>query len=163
LFLHLTINPTSKGKQMIQDTNTLKATPTIIDARGPRFGAVITSIVLAIALTTNNVWVIVAQALVFAIGAFRGPQFTPYAFIFKTLVKPQLKKSGETEDVRPPQFAQTVGLLFALTAAAGSFAGLDAVFTIAVAFALAAAFLNAAFNFCLGCEIYLLLLRARSK
>jgi hypothetical protein len=54
-------------------------------------------------------------------------------------------------------------LLFALTAAAGSFAGLDAVFTIAVAFALAAAFLNAAFNFCLGCEIYLLLLRARSK
>jgi hypothetical protein len=163
LFLHLTINPTSKGKQMIQDTNTLKATPTIIDARGPRFGAVITSIVLAIALTTNNVWVIVAQALVFAIGAFKGPQFTPYAFIFKTLVKPRLKKSGETEDVRPPQFAQTVGLLFALTAAAGSFAGLDVVFTIAVAFALAAAFLNAAFNFCLGCEIYLLLLRARSK
>jgi hypothetical protein len=109
------------------------------------------------------VWVIVAQALVFAIGAFKGPQFTPYAFIFKTLVKPRLKKSGETEDVRPPQFAQTVGLLFALTAAAGSFAGLDVVFTIAVAFALAAAFLNAAFNFCLGCEIYLLLLRARSK
>ena len=148
---------------MIQDTNTLKATPVIIDARGPRFGAVITSIVLATALATNNVWIIVAQAIVFAIGALKGPQFTPYAFIFKTLVKPRLKKSGETEDVRPPQFAQTVGLLFALTAAAGSFAGLDVVFTIAVAFALAAAFLNAAFNFCLGCEIYLLLLRARSK
>jgi hypothetical protein len=171
LFLHLTINPTSKGKQMVQDTNTLKAqdknlskkSAVIIDARGPRFGAVITSIVLATALATNNVWVIVAQAIVFAIGAFKGPQFTPYAFIFKTLVKPRLKKAGSTEDVRPPQFAQTVGLLFALTAAAGSFAGLDAVFTIAVAFALAAAFLNAAFNFCLGCEIYLLLLRARSK
>jgi hypothetical protein len=163
LFLHLTINPTSKGKQMVQDTNTLKAAPTIIDARGPRFGAVITTIVLATALATNNVWVIVAQSIVFAIGAVKGPQFTPYAFVFKNLVKPRLKKSGETEDVRPPQFAQTVGLLFALTAAAGSFAGLDVVFTIAVAFALAAAFLNAAFNFCLGCEIYLLLLRARSK
>jgi hypothetical protein len=148
---------------MVQVTNTSKVAPTIIDARGPRFGAVITTIVLATALATNNVWVIVAQAIVFAIGAIKGPQFTPYAFIFKTLVKPRLKKSGETEDVRPPQFAQTVGLLFALTAAAGSFAGLDAVFTIAVAFALGAAFLNAAFNFCLGCEIYLLLLRARSK
>ena len=148
---------------MIQDTNALKATPVIIDARGPRFGAVITSIVLATALATNNVWVIVAQAIVFAIGAIKGPQFTPYAFVFKNFVKPRLKKAGTTEDVRPPQFAQTVGLLFALTAAAGSFAGLDAVFTIAVAFALAAAFLNAAFNFCLGCEIYLLLLRARSK
>jgi hypothetical protein len=118
---------------------------------------------LATALATNNVWVIVAQAIIFAIGAFKGPQFTPYAFLFKNFVKPRLKKAGATEDVRPPQFAQTVGLLFALTAAAGSFAGLDAVFTIAVAFALAAAFLNAAFNFCLGCEIYLLLLRARSK
>ena len=154
---------------MVQDTNALsqklntKQSPTIIDARGPRFGAVITSIVLATALATNNVWVMVAQAVVFAIGAIKGPQFTPYAFIFKNLVKPRLKKAGATEDVRPPQFAQTVGLLFALTAAAGSFAGLDAVFTIAVAFALAAAFLNAAFNFCLGCEIYLLLLRARSK
>jgi hypothetical protein len=163
LFLHLTINPTSKGIQMIQDTKTLKASPVIIDARGPRFGAVITSIVLATALATNNVWVLVAQAIVFAIGAIKGPQFTPYAYLFKNLVKPRLKKPGETEDVRPPQFAQTVGLLFALTAAAGSFAGLDVVFTIAVAFALAAAFLNAAFNFCLGCEIYLLLLRARSK
>ena len=148
---------------MVQVTNTSKVAPTIIDARGPRFGAVITTIVLATALATNNVWVIVAQALVFAIGAFKGPQFTPYAFIFKTLVKPRLKKPGETEDVRPPQFAQTVGLLFALTAAVGSFAGLELVFTIAVGFALAAAFLNAAFNFCLGCEIYLLLLRARSK
>ena len=148
---------------MVQDTNTLKAAPTIIDARGPRFGAVITSIVLATALATNNVWVIVAQAIVFAIGAVKGPQFTPYAFIFKNIVKPRLKKSGATEDVRPPQFAQTVGLLFALTAAVGSFAGLELVFTIAAGFALAAAFLNAAFNFCLGCEIYLLLLRARSK
>jgi hypothetical protein len=148
---------------MVQDTKTLKTVPTLIDARGPRFGAVITTFVLATALATNNVWVIVAQAIVFAIGAIKGPQFTPYAFIFKTFVKPRLKKSGATEDVRPPQFAQTVGLLFALTAAAGSFAGLDVVFTVAVSFALAAAFLNAAFNFCLGCEIYLLLLRARSK
>ena len=148
---------------MVQDTNSLKAAPTIIDARGPRFGAVITTIVLATALATNNVWVIVAQAIVFAIGAIKGPQFTPYALIFKNLVKPRLKKSGETEDVRPPQFAQTVGLLFALTAAVGSFAGLELVFSIAAGFALAAAFLNAAFNFCLGCEIYLLLLRARSK
>ena len=148
---------------MVQDTNTLKAAPTIIDARGPRFGAVITSIVLATALATNNVWVIVAQAIVFAIGAVKGPQFTPYAFIFKNIVKPRLKKSGATEDVRPPQFAQTVGLLFALAAIGGSLFGVNAIFTVAVAFALGAAFLNAAFNFCLGCEIYLLLLRARSK
>ena len=145
-------------------TQTLNSTKnTIIDARGPRFGAVITTAVLATALATNNVWIIVAQAIVFAIGAIKGPQFTPYAFIFKTLVKPRLKSAFVSEDVRPPQFAQSVGLLFALTAIGGVLFGVNAIFTIAVAFALGAAFLNAAFNFCLGCEIYLLLLRARSK
>ena len=108
-------------------------------------------------------WVIVAQAIVFAIGAIKGPQFTPYSFIYKTLVKPRLKSAFVSEDVRPPQFAQSVGLLFALTAIGGVLFGVNAIFTIAVAFALGAAFLNAAFNVCLGCEIYLLLLRARSK
>jgi len=136
---------------------------TLIDARGPRFGAVITTAVLATALATNNFWVILAQAIVFAIGAIKGPQFTPYAFIYKTFVKPRLKGSVPTEDVRPPRFAQTVGLLFALTAVVGLAVGVNAIFTVAVAFALAAAFLNAAFNYCLGCQIYLLLLRARSK
>ena len=134
-----------------------------IDARGPRFGAVITTVVLATALATNNLWVIVAQAIVFAIGAFKGPQFTPYAFIYKSIVKPRLKGEVPTEDVRPPQFAQSVGLIFALVAIGGVLSGTNVIFTVAVAFALGAAFLNAAFNFCLGCEIYLLLLRARSK
>ena len=134
---------------------------TVIDARGPRFGAVITSAVLATALATSNLWVIVAQAIVFAIGAFRGPQFTPYAAIFKKIVKPRLKSAVVTEDVRPPQFAQSVGLIFALVAIAGSITGISGLFVVAVSFALAAAFLNAAFNFCLGCEMYLLLLRVR--
>jgi hypothetical protein len=167
LFPYLTItadfpNTQREGIKMTQVSNSTKST-TIIDARGPRFGAVITTIVLATALATNNVWVMVAQAIVFAIGAIKGPQFTPYAFIYKTFVKPRLKSAFVSEDVRPPQFAQTVGLLFALAAIGGALFGVNAIFTVAVAFALGAAFLNAAFNFCLGCEIYLLLLRARSK
>ena len=147
---------------MTQVTNSAKDS-TIIDARGPRFGAAITTVILAAALATHNAWFIVAQAVVFAIGAFKGPQFTPYAFIYKTVVKPRLKGEVPTEEVKPPQFAQKVGLLFALVAIAGAATGLDLLFTIAVAGALGAAFLNAAFNFCLGCEIYLLLLRARKK
>jgi hypothetical protein len=165
LFLHPTINQRfqlTREIKMTQVSNSAKVS-TLIDARGPRFGAAITTVVLAAALATNNVWFIVVQALVFAIGAFKGPQFTPYALVYKTIVKPRLKSEFEKEDVRPPQFAQSVGLLFALTAIAGATSGLDILFTIAVAGALGAAFLNAAFNFCLGCEIYLLLLRARSK
>jgi len=144
---------------MTQETQ-IKQT-TVIDARGPRFSAAITTAVLATALATNNLWVVIAQAIVFAIGAFRGPQFTPYAAIFKRIVKPHLKSAVITEDVRPPQFAQSVGLIFALVAIAGSITGISGLFVVAVSFALAAAFLNAAFNFCLGCEMYVVLLRLR--
>ena len=134
-----------------------------IDARGPRFGAVITTTVLAIALVTQNKWVLIAQGLVFAIGALRGPQKTPYGLIFKKFVKPRLAQPGPTEDVRPPKFAQSVGFIFALVGSIGAFAGIDLLFTIATGFALGAAFLNAAFNYCLGCEMYLILVRLTSK
>jgi hypothetical protein len=134
-----------------------------IDARGPRFSAALTTVVLALALVTGSAWVATFQAIVFAIGAIKGPQFTPYALIYRTLIKPRLKSPLRTEDVRPPKFAQSIGLAFALVAIAGAAAGTSVVFTIAIAAALAAAFLNAAFDFCLGCQVYLLLARLRSN
>ena len=133
-----------------------------IDARGPRFSALLTTVVLAIALVTGSVWVALFQAVVFAIGATKGPQFTPYAFIFRTLIKPRLKSPLRTEDVRPPKFAQSIGLAFALVAIVGAATGTSVVFSVAVAAALAAAFLNAVFDFCLGCQVYLLLARVRN-
>ncbi len=133
-----------------------------IDARGPRFSAALTTVVLALALVTGWVWLATFQAVVFAIGAIKGPQFTPYAFIYRSFIKPRLKSPLRTEDVRPPQFAQSIGLAFALVAVIGAVAGSSAVFSIAIGAALAAAFLNAAFDFCLGCQVYLLLARLRS-
>jgi len=130
-----------------------------IDARGPRFSATLTTIVLAIALITHNVWVLAFQGFIFAIGAIRGPQKTPYAWIFKKFVKPRLTSPEITEDVRPPQFAQRVGLGFAIVGLIGGFTDLHLLFQIATSFAFAAAFLNSAFNFCLGCFIYLRLVR----
>lgn len=134
----------------------------LIDARGPRFSALLTTIVLGTALATGNPWLIVLQAIVFAIGAFKGPQHTPYAQVFKKMVKPKLKSEATTEDVRPPKFAQRVGFGFTIVAIIGLLFA-PALATVAVSFALAAAFLNAAFNFCLGCEIYLRIARLRSK
>ena len=134
-----------------------------IDARGPRFSAALTTVVLALALVTGWVWLATFQAVVFAIGAIKGPQFTPYALIYRTLIKPRLKSPLRTEDVRPPQFAQSIGLAFALVAVIGAVAGSSVVFSVAIAAALAAAFLNATFDFCLGCQVYLLLARLRSN
>jgi hypothetical protein len=134
-----------------------------IDARGPRFSATITTIVLATALVTHNVWVLVAQGLVFLIGATFGPQFTPYGLLFKNVIKPALKKEAPTEDVRPPKFAQSVGLVFALVGIFGAVVDRSLIFAAATGFALAAAFLNAAFNYCLGCEMYLILVRTTTR
>jgi hypothetical protein len=136
---------------------------TLIDARGPRFSAVLTTIVLAAALLTKNPVFIWFQLIVFAIGSLASPTKTPYAFIYKRLIKPRLKGEIPTEDVKPPRFAQTVGLGFAIVAALGLTLGSNLTFSIATAFALAAAFLNAAFDFCLGCQIYFVLVRAFSK
>ena len=133
----------------------------LIDARGPRFGAVLTAIVLAATLASASLPLLIWQLSVFAIGAFVGPQATPYAWIYRTLVKPRLRGDVPTEDTRPPQFAQVVGFFFALTATVALVLGASLVFDVAIGFALAAAFLNAAFNFCLGCEMYLLIVRAQ--
>lgn len=132
-----------------------------IDPRGPRFAATLTTLVLALALVSGSGWVLAAQAVVFAIGAIRGIQFSPYAAAFRRFVRPRLAPPSDLEDARPPQFAQAVGLGFALVGVGGVAVGLTPVFLVATGFALGAAFLNAAFGFCLGCEVYLLIRRAR--
>ena len=133
----------------------------LLDARGPRFGAVLTALVLAAILATGSLPLLLWQLGVFAIGAFVGPQTTPYAWVYRRLIKPRLRGDVPTEDTRPPQFAQIVGFLFALTATIAVLLEATLLFDIAIGFALAAAFLNAAFNFCLGCEMYLLIARAQ--
>jgi Domain of unknown function (DUF4395) len=134
-----------------------------VDPRGPRFAAAITSVVLAVVLvlyaTRAGFLLLAVQAAVFALGAFRGPLATPYAVAFRRLVRPRLAPPAELEDARPLRFAQLVGLAFSVIGLIGLLV-VPLVGVVAVAFALAAAFLNAAFGYCLGCEIYLLLRRA---
>lgn len=139
-----------------------------VDPRGPRFGAGITTIVLAVILLLgpNSFWAAVLlafQTLVFAGGAILGLPYQLYGVIYRKFVAPKLSKPKELEDPQPPRFAQAVGAVFALLGAVGWVLGLSGLFYAAVGLALAAAFLNAAFNFCLGCEMYLLLRRSGVK
>lgn len=131
-----------------------------IDVRGPRFGAAVTTVVLAVVLVTGSVWPLVLQSVFFAVGAAAGVQRSPYGWIFRTLVRPRLGPPPATEDAAPPRFAQGVGLAFAAAGVIGYAAGLRWLGEAATACALAAAFLNAAFAHCLGCQMYLLLRRA---
>ncbi|MBM7830958.1 hypothetical protein JOE59_001663 [Agromyces cerinus] len=142
--------------------------PAGIDPRGPRFGAAITAtlllitVVLAIAgADAAAFWLLVAITLLFAWGAFAGIRRHPYGLIFAKLVRPRLEPPAELEDPRPPTFAQGVGFAVGLAGVLLSLLGLEYAVPIAAAIVFFAAFLNAAFDFCLGCQIYLLLARAR--
>jgi hypothetical protein len=138
-----------------------------VDVRGPRFAAWITTVVLAVVIALSVVSVpaaaalLAVQAAVFAIGAVRGPRSHPYGRIYAGLVAPRIGAVTESEPVPPLRFAQLVGLVFALIGLAGFIAGLPLVGVIATAFALFAAFLNAAFGICLGCQLYPLATRLR--
>ena len=146
--------------------STAPALGTGIDPRGPRVAATLSSVVLAAVLLTPAPVATVllgAQALVFLVGAVRGVQHTPYAWVFRTILRPRMYAPHELEDPRPPRFAQVVGLGFAVGGLAGLLAGATALALVAVGLALVAALLNAAVGFCLGCEIYLLLRRATAR
>lgn len=130
-----------------------------VDPRGPRFSAWATSVVLAVVLVTGWWWLLAVQSLIFAVSAFVSLRYNPWGQLYRSFVAPRLKPSSEREETPPLRFAQGVGFAFALIGTISYATGVPVVGIAATAVALAAAFLNAAFGLCLGCETYLLLRR----
>jgi Domain of unknown function (DUF4395) len=142
--------------------------PDRVDVRGPRFAAWVTTAVLVFTLLVSAASPLAAagilgvQAVIFAIGAIGGPRRHPYGRLFASVVAPRLGPVKEREPVAPLKFAQLVGLIFAVGGAAAFAAGAFLVGVVATAAALVAAFLNAAFGICLGCQLYPLVARLRA-
>lgn len=140
-----------------------KTTPAGIDPRGPRFGASITSVLLLITVflgldsTTVDAafYLLIAITVLFSVGAIFGLSQHPYGIIFKKFVRPRLAAPTELEDPRPPKFAQAVGLFVASVGIVLHLAGVEFGVAYAAGAAFIAAFLNAAFAYCLGCQMYL--------
>ncbi|MFY9304696.1 MAG: DUF4395 domain-containing protein [Rhodoluna sp.] len=137
--------------------------PKQLDPRGPRFGAGITSILLLVviylsleAATVPTAFLVMGFiVLMFVIGSALGPAKHPYSYVYKFTLRKVLQAPTVLEDARPVRFAQVVGLIVTGT---GFFLHLLAVpnaLPIAAAAAFIAAFLNAAFAYCLGCQMYL--------
>ena len=138
-----------------------------IDPRGPRFGAAITGVLLLVVIglgvsgaTRASAILFAAITAVFAWGAFAGIQRHPYGLLFTKLVRPRLAAPTELEDPAPPTFAQGVGFAITLVGLVLSFVVGPLAIVIAASLAFVAAFLNSVFAYCLGCQIYLLLVRA---
>ncbi|ROR71724.1 DUF4395 domain-containing protein [Bogoriella caseilytica] len=148
-----------------QVTSTERSARAGIDPRGPRFGAALTAILLMAAVllgeTLAGQVVLAVVVTSFALGAARGAQGTWQGLVFRSLVRPRLSPPTELEDPAPPRFAQTVGLVITGAGLILALAGVPWAVTASAAIALVAAFLNAAFGFCLGCEMYLIGRRLR--
>ncbi|MCB2176958.1 MAG: DUF4395 domain-containing protein [Actinomycetales bacterium] len=141
--------------------------PTGIDPRGPRVGAGVTATLLAGVLLLGDgpggrLLLALVTAL-FATGVVLGPARSVLGRAYAVLVAPRLAPATEREDPRPPRFAQTVGLVIAGAGLALALLGVPGALVVAAAMAFAAAFLNAAFGLCLGCELYLVIARWRGR
>ena len=142
--------------------------PAGIDPRGPRFTAGVTATLLLVTAALGFAgadaaawWLLAGICAVFAWSALAGVARNPFGVVFRRVVRPRLAPPAELEDPRPPTFAQAVGFVVTVVGVVLGAFGVAAAVPIAAALAFVAAFLNAAFGFCLGCQIYLLLVRAR--
>lgn len=138
-----------------------------IDPRGPRFGAAITSVLALISFYMTSSGNFLAGYLTmslmfvfFSWSVFLGRVTHPFSWLYKNTLASRLAPPAELEDPRPPQFAQKVGFGFAVLGMVSiAFGPSSMLLSVAAAFIFLAAFLNAAFGLCLGCQMYLLLKR----
>ena len=146
-----------------------------IDPRGPRFAAGITALLLLVDVFLGLITpigatvaeravepaflLLLAIALLF-LWSVLSTRTAPWGVLYRTLVQPRLKPATDLEDPRPPRFAQGVGLFVVTIGLILHLAGVPWALPIAAAAAFVAAFLNAVFGYCLGCQLYLLLQRA---
>jgi hypothetical protein len=137
----------------------------IIDVRGPRFGAAITTVVLGTALVVQGpvgVGLVAWQWLAFAISTILGLAWSPYGNLFRFVKRRfDLGPAPDVETEGPPRFAQACGLAVASIALILFAVGASTAGWVAVAVVLALSALLALTGICVGCELYLLGQRAR--
>jgi hypothetical protein len=114
---------------------------------------------LAVAtLATGWYWFAAVLAYGFLARVLSGPRLSPLGRIATSLVAPRL---GEPKPVPgpPKRFAQALGAVFTTGAAIATFAGSDTVAIVLLAMIVAAATLESVFAFCVGCQVFALLMR----
>jgi hypothetical protein len=139
----------------------------LIDVRGPRFGATITTVVLATALIVQgNVGLALVgwQWAVFAVSTVAGLAWSPYGNLFRFIKRRfDLGPPPATELEGPPRFAQACGLGVATVALVLFALGATTAAWVAVGVVLALSVLLAATGLCVGCELYLVGQRLRQR
>lgn len=134
-----------------------------LDPRGPRFGAGISSILMLVVIylsldsATEQLafWVMGFAVVMFTFGSLLGPARHPYSYLYKYTLRKFLKAPAYLEPATPVHFAQVIGLIITGTGLALGLLGVPYALPIAAALAFIAAFVNAVFAYCIGCQMYL--------
>jgi hypothetical protein len=135
-----------------------------IDVRGPRFSAALTFVVLAAAFLLRSEALLGAQVLVFAVAALAGLRWSPYGNVFRFLKRRlDLGPPPATEPEAGPRFSQLMGLLFSGAGLAAVLAGADGLGWALVLVVVALSGLLAATGLCVGCEVYAVGQRVRTR
>ncbi|MDX1510460.1 MAG: DUF4395 domain-containing protein [Nitriliruptorales bacterium] len=132
----------------------------LIDVRGPRFGAAITTVVLAAAIIvqgTVGTVLLAFQFTMFTIAAFAGLRWSPYGNLFKLVRKTfDLGPPPATEPEAPPRFSQLMGFIFTGGGLLSMSLGAVGLGWVLAGIVLALSGLLASTGLCVGCEVYLL-------
>lgn len=92
----------------------------------------------------------------FTLRALRLPQFSPFVLVAKAIIK-LLRLKPQPNDEAPKRFALFIGLLLLIVVHLFLFFGLDNYALFAIVILIVCAFLEAFFNYCIGCKVYWLL------
>lgn len=139
----------------------------VVDVRGPRFGATVTTAVLAVALVVQGpvgTVLLAWQVLVFAVAAIAGLAWSPYGMLFRVVKRRlDLGPPPATESEGPPRFAQACGLAVAGAGLVLLLLGVTTLGWVLVGLVLVLSTLLATTGLCVGCELYLLAARLRAR
>ena len=117
---------------------------------------------LVLGLVFGQEWVAAVFAVVLFLGAAFGPRYGPVLRFYATVIKPRLwPLPSELEDPRPPRFSAWVGTVFLTAATVAFVAGAAVVGWVLVGIVAALAALSAITGLCVGCEMYVWLVRLR--
>lgn len=135
--------------------------PVPIDPRGPRTNQAVLACALVLAFATGSWWVVPVFAVVLFLGSAFGPRFGPVLRLYQAVIRPRLAPPTELEDPRPPRFAASVGVVFLVASTLSFVVGATTVGWALALMVAALATLAAVTGLCVGCEMYVLFVRAR--
>lgn len=121
-----------------------------VAARTVAIGAVL----MSVAVVAGQRWVLVPLAYGFVARVLAGPTFSPLGRLATQVIVPRLPFEPKLVAGPPKRFAQGIGATLSVSAGIAEVAGAPTLATVLVAMIAAAAFLEAAFAFCLGCKMF---------